>query len=142
MMRTTLKTVKLPNNIEVPKGTMLAVSTERLWDPETHLDPEKFSPERYLAMREDPALHSFASHVATSENNLVFGHGQWSCPGRFFASNELKIILCHIILKYDLKFSAPVEQPIIKYMYHRIPNPNVEVMVRRREEELNVDELQ
>lgn len=26
-----------------------------------------------------------------------------SCPGRFFASNELKIALMHLLIKYDWK---------------------------------------
>lgn len=26
-------------------------------------------------------------------------HGQRSCPGRFFATNEIKYALCHLLLK-------------------------------------------
>lgn len=41
---------------------------------------------------------------------MGFGFGRHSCPGRFFAANEVKIALCHILLKYDFKL-AEAERP-------------------------------
>jgi cytochrome P450 len=39
----------------------------------------------------------------TNEQNLGFGYGKHSCPGRFFAANEIKMILARLLLDYDLK---------------------------------------
>jgi len=40
---------------------------------------------------------------ACSADNLNFGHGIHACPGRFFASNEIKTVLVHLLLNYDIK---------------------------------------
>ncbi|KAK8030950.1 ent-kaurene oxidase [Apiospora arundinis] len=34
---------------------------------------------------------------------MAFGYGKHACPGRFFAANEIKLILAHILLQYDLR---------------------------------------
>jgi cytochrome P450 len=41
--------------------------------------------------------------VTSNEKNLFFGYGQHACPGRFFAANEIKMILARTILEYDIK---------------------------------------
>jgi cytochrome P450 len=35
-------------------------------------------------------------------DSLHFGHGKSACPGRWFASNELKLMLAIIIRDYDI----------------------------------------
>jgi cytochrome P450 len=34
---------------------------------------------------------------------LGFGYGKHACPGRFFALNEVKIFVAHILLNYEIK---------------------------------------
>ena len=41
----------------------------------------------------------------------VFGLGKHACPGRFFASNEIKVLLCRIILDYDMKLLDGTTRP-------------------------------
>jgi cytochrome P450 len=41
--------------------------------------------------------------VTTNEQNLGFGYGRHACPGRFFAANEIKMMLARIIVEYDFK---------------------------------------
>ena len=43
------------------------------------------------------------SLVTTSETFLQFGHGRHSCPGRFFAAAELKLMVAYMVLHYDIK---------------------------------------
>ncbi|KAL9111005.1 MAG: hypothetical protein Q9187_007982 [Circinaria calcarea] len=43
------------------------------------------------------------SLVSTSETFLQFGYGRHSCPGRFFAAAELKLMLAYMVLHYDIK---------------------------------------
>lgn len=43
--------------------------------------------------------------VTTSPDHLALGHGEHACPGRFFAAIEIKILLCHLLLKYEWELS-------------------------------------
>ena len=43
------------------------------------------------------------SLVTTSETFLQFGHGRHSCPGRFFAAAQLKLMVAYMVLHYDIK---------------------------------------
>ena len=54
-------------------------------------------------------------------------------PGRFFAANELKAMLAHLVLTYDVKMEndGVIPEPFWFGM-KMIPNPNAEIMYRRR----------
>lgn len=41
--------------------------------------------------------------VNVNDQNLGFGYGRHACPGRFFANNEIKLILAKLLLEYDIK---------------------------------------
>ncbi|KAF2233096.1 cytochrome P450 [Viridothelium virens] len=42
--------------------------------------------------------HQFAT---ISNDNLHFGHGKYSCPGRFFAANTIRVLLAKFLLDYE-----------------------------------------
>lgn len=44
--------------------------------------------------------------ITTGSENLSFGHGQHACPGRFFASNEIKVLLVEMLKRYDLALTT------------------------------------
>ena len=55
------------------------------------------------------------------------------CPGRFFAVNELKAMMCWLVLNYDVKAEKEGVRP--ENMYQRTtvaPNPFAKVQLRRR----------
>ena len=72
--------------------------------------------------------------VSVTPENMGFGFGEHACPGRFFAANEIKIILARIILDFDLKAPEGIKE--------RYPNVIVgslstvdqrgKIMIRRR----------
>lgn len=41
--------------------------------------------------------------VSISPNSLGFGYGRHACPGRFFAANEIKMIVARAILTWDVR---------------------------------------
>lgn len=66
-------------------------------------------------------------------NPTAFGHGHHSCPGRFFVANEIKILIAHILLCYDIKLREGESRPA--NMYNNImilPHMTAEVLFRRR----------
>jgi hypothetical protein len=55
-------------------------------------------------------------------------------PGRFFAANELKAMLSHVVLNYDVKLEHEGVRPANTWFATAcVPNPTAEVMFRKRE---------
>ena len=66
---------------------------------------------------------------------MHFGIGKHSCPGRWFASYEIKLNLAALLLKYDLKLKDGERRPkSLNYQFLNSPNPNAEVLFRNRGE--------
>lgn len=89
--------------------------------------------------------------IATGEDFLSFGHGRYvrvhlnlsirntadqarrhACPGRFFASQEMKLMIAHIVMNYDIKIEGgrPKNTEINGAS---IPPTEFEIQVRLRE---------
>lgn len=133
MRRVAMDHIKLSDGTFLPKGSKMAVSSHRAWDPEVYENPEEWDGSRYVRLRETPGRDKDSLFVSTSERHLGFGHGKHACPGRFFASSELKVALCHILMKYDFKLApgAVVEHRYSGASYYA--DPAIRVMIRRRE---------
>lgn len=52
-----------------------------------------------------PAEAKAHQFVGTGSENLAFGHGSFSHPGRFFAAALVQVVLGEIILTFDLSFT-------------------------------------
>ena len=62
---------------------------------------------------------------------LAFGHGKHSCPGRFFAAQEMKLMLAHLVQHYDIEYMAerPPQQAIMETL---LPSRSTVIRVRRK----------
>jgi cytochrome P450 len=92
-------------------------------------------------MRQTPGKENQAHFVTTSPESLGFGHGQHACPGRFFAANEVKVLLCHLLLKYDFELIPGSDYSIQPYGFNLNTNKGAKIRVRRRKEEIDLDSL-
>ena len=80
--------------------------------------------------------------VTTSSDSLVFGHGNHACPGRFFASNEIKVVMIELLRSWEFRLKGDVEgvggeakRPRSKESELTItPNTAAEIEFRRRME--------
>ncbi|KAI0204652.1 cytochrome P450 [Astrocystis sublimbata] len=141
MQRMALGHIRLSNGLDIPKGSRIAVGNTSRLDESLYENPERFDGYRFHDMRNDPEKAHMAQFVTTGTHALGFGHGQHSCPGRFFAANEIKVLLCHLLLKYDLEL-----QPDGLYDFERAGfalnvNKDAKIRVRRRKAELDIDNL-
>ncbi|CCX12203.1 Similar to Ent-kaurene oxidase; acc. no. Q701P2 [Pyronema omphalodes CBS 100304] len=91
----------------VPQGTeiigcpWLAAS----FDPAILEKPDEFDGYRFIKMRAQSAeADGRYTYAATSLGH--WGYGKHVCPGRFFADTEMKIVLCDILMKYDIRFAG------------------------------------
>lgn len=135
MQRIAMRDTKLPDGSVLPKGQRCAIDSFGplgMADSEHYENPDEFDPCRFARMRGQPGLDAKSHLVSTGLAHLGFGHGQHSCPGRFFSSNEIKVVLCHLLINYDWKF-APGFIP--KRTEHGLilgTDPENKVLLRRR----------
>ncbi|KAI1380500.1 putative cytochrome P450 [Hypoxylon crocopeplum] len=102
--------ITLSNGFHIPAGTIVQCNTNILAEaPREWGDPQAFDGFRFYKLRnrspEDVNKFQFASPTYDS---MQFGFGRDACPGRFFASNQIKIILAYILSHYDIKFEDSV----------------------------------
>ena len=134
--------VQLSNGYLIKKGTRIIFENTHMWDDKYHENPLEYDAYRWLKLREDPTREHLAHLVSTSTQHMGFGHGKHSCPGRFFAANEIKIGLCHLLLKYDWKLLDNAEAPKpLFYGMAILPDPDAKLLIRRRTPELDLDSL-
>ncbi|KAI0126677.1 cytochrome P450 [Xylariales sp. AK1849] len=132
-------TVTFPDGTRIPKGSSIMIPTiTAMLDPAVYPEPEKFDGERFFRLRAQN--ESKAQLVTTSIDYLGFGLGKHACPGRFLAANEIKVALCHLLLKYDFKFLAGEGRPEpMTWETAYMTNPMAKILVRRREEEIDLE---
>ncbi|ETS84951.1 hypothetical protein PFICI_02976 [Pestalotiopsis fici W106-1] len=133
--------IKLTNGWTIRKGEKIIVSSAHMQDSAYYDDPLEFDGYRFMRMRQTPGEENYSHLVSTSEKHIGFGHGQHACPGRFFAANEVKIALCHLLLKYDWKLPDGHDPKVIAAGMALISEPNGRLAVRRRVEEIDLDSL-
>ncbi|KAF5618363.1 putative cytochrome P450 monooxygenase (lovA) [Fusarium sp. NRRL 52700] len=133
MRRYVTEDVTLSSGLTLKKGTRLNVDNRRLDDPKIYENPEVYNPYRFYDMRSEAGKDHGAQLVSTGSNHMGFGHGQHSCPGRFFAANEIKVALCHILVKYDWKLCPDTEtKPDTRGMIAK-SSPVTDILIKRRE---------
>ncbi|KAK3071451.1 hypothetical protein LTR53_008591 [Teratosphaeriaceae sp. CCFEE 6253] len=68
--------------------------------------------------------------VSTSPDYLNFGHGKHACPGRFFASAEMKLIFANLLQRYDMKL-IPGTTPMRLYIGPtKIPETKLNILMK------------
>ncbi|KAF8552481.1 cytochrome P450 [Imleria badia] len=140
LTRKALKDFTFSDGTFIPKGTSIAVASRSLhYERNFYSNPEVFEPFRFAHMDEESEKHQFTS---TTTEYLAFGHGRqaWYSlssdflyPGRFFAANELKSMLAHIVVTYDVQLEDNARYPASLRIGSLIAaNPRAKVMFRNR----------
>jgi cytochrome P450 len=141
MRRIVGKDFQLSDGTKIPKDTSLLVAGDWMWDSEFYENPLSFDPYRFLKMRQTPGRENHAQLVSSSPEHMGFGFGNHACPGRFFASNEIKIFLCHMLLKYDFKLAEGSDPSPQRYGFSWNANPQAKISIRRRREEVVLKDI-
>ncbi|SJK96822.1 uncharacterized protein ARMOST_00068 [Armillaria ostoyae] len=130
MHRTTRKDFVFSDGTVVPAGVQIVVaSLSTHTDEENYEDPFEFKPWRFSEKRKQEG-EGIRHHMASPSLDFVFfGHGR-PAPGRFFAVNELKALMSHVLLNFDVKidkFPTPVW-----FSGNQMPNQSSKVLFRKR----------
>ncbi|KAL6229509.1 hypothetical protein BDW75DRAFT_245661 [Aspergillus navahoensis] len=141
MVRTTISPVTFSDGLQVPPNTRTLVSCHNMWTDSVHENPEVFDGYRFLKLRQLPGQGNWTQLVSTSNNHLGFGHGMHACPGRFFAATTAKVLIAHVVLKYNLKLLDGQKPDIIEHGAAQYANVWCPIGVRRRREEIDLSVL-
>lgn len=145
--RITTSNVKLSTGHVIPKNTQISIPSWVIHNESAalsfsgHTKPlSEFDGLRFYNLRNIPGNENRHLFVSTSADSLSFGHGNHACPGRFFASNEIKIILIEVLTHWDLRFLGDVKgeggawrrPKNIFEEYRCIPDLSAKIEMRRR----------
>ncbi|KAK2753207.1 ent-kaurene oxidase [Colletotrichum kahawae] len=139
--RKVLQSFTLSNGQTIPSGVLIELPSaavnmdDNLYPSSSQFDAFRFSKLRQNKVKatEDGTEvgHLFSSVGQTSLN---FGFGRHVCPGRFFASVEIKMIVAIMLLNFDIMLAeGEIERcKNIEIGVQSMPDPSKTIRLRRR----------
>ena len=111
----------LSNGQVLPAGVIIEAPNAPVCnDKEIYTNPEIFDPLRFYKIRQAKNTADSGSRKAeiVANNQLVssgalslsWGYGRHACPGRFFAANEIKMILSKVLMQYEIRLPNGVKE--------------------------------
>lgn len=132
----------------LPHGALVGVPMHMIHrNPEIYPNPNTYNPLRFAELRSQFTTTTTTTTEPSDSNSLksssltfsstsphfqTFSHGRHACPGRFFAANELKLLIAYVVRHYD--FEILETRPERPWIGTSIVCPlNKKIRVRRRE---------
>ncbi|KAF2838937.1 cytochrome P450 [Patellaria atrata CBS 101060] len=70
--------------------------------------------------------------ISVTQNVMTFGYGRHACPGRFFAANEIKMIVAKMLLRWDMKnIGEEGRCDSIYFGGQSFPDPTKELLLKK-----------
>jgi len=116
----------------LPRGTHISVPAAEILNGNEY--DATFDGKRFLKRRESAIGESHKHQFATTDRaSLHFGHGKYACPGRFFAANEIKIILAHLLIDYEFRLPTGKSRPPMFTLDEVfMVDPSAQIRMRKR----------
>ncbi|OKL62743.1 hypothetical protein UA08_01139 [Talaromyces atroroseus] len=135
MHRYVEKPTKLSDNTLLPKGAWVTIAATPAKDANIWTEPDTFDGLRFYNLRQQAGNESRYQLTTTSSEQIGFGVGRHACPGRFFASHELKFLLAQLIVKFDWKLSDSEQgrPKSLEIGTEMMPNRNVVLLRKSRQ---------
>ena len=130
--------ITLSDKTELQPGTFISLpSGPMARDPVYYSDPDTFKADRFY---QNNGLSSETSTVTPNDltsiepGNLAWGSGRFTCPGRWYASAEMKLIIAVILTRYDLRLPIDQESRLPNWYFDDATQPSrkQEILLRRR----------
>lgn len=156
MNRVIMSPLTLSTGLTLPTGTRIAFPSLAIHrsastpafapahNPSGYTDPAHFDGLRFAKLRAMPGKAARHQYVTTAPDSMVFGHGAHACPGRFFASNEIKVALVELLRAWDMRMPGDVDgtgaqryKNLVSDM-SCLPDPRAEVEFRRLKREVAI----
>ncbi|KAL4922537.1 cytochrome P450 [Aspergillus aurantiobrunneus] len=126
----------LHDGLVIPSGTIIGVPAHAIsQDAAFYPSPSTFEPSRFVRSVPGAEKKTTAGFVTTNaSSSLSWGYGKHACSGRFFAANEIKLIMAYFLLHYEFRFAGGRTERPANYSFElqNMPDETVEILVRRR----------
>lgn len=137
--RSTSQTVTFKDGLSIPPDTQVLFPTHEIChDDDFYPDAATFDPERWLKMRHtgNPGDHSKFQFSYISDTYVTMGAGTHACPGRALASAEIKLVLVHMLQRWEMRYgTVDGKRPaVVPIAFSRIPDAKADMLFREREE--------
>jgi cytochrome P450 len=104
------------------------------FDADLYPDPETFDGLRFYKLRHSsPENEKKFQLTSITKEQMQFGMGRHACPGRWIASHQVKLILIHLLDKYDFKLKNGEGRPkTVLFQTNQFPDPQGEILFKNR----------
>jgi cytochrome P450 len=131
--RAVMEPLTLSDGIILPQGVHLVFPVAPISLESVSPHPERFDGFRYYRERQKPGQSNLHQFAMTDKTSMHFGHGRYSCPGRFFATHSIKILIANLLLRYDMKFPEGVNRPANVCAHEYVfPDPKTEILIKKK----------
>ncbi|KAI8957377.1 cytochrome P450 [Daldinia sp. FL1419] len=135
--RLVLSPITLSNGFTIPAGTHIcAASDARSRDPALYEAPLEFRPLRFYVPTNEASAEIDTANLFSSvaAGDSWFGAGRQACPGRWYASAQIKLVLCLLLIDYEFRFPEGQKERPKNWVKDEKTGPDMEQMiwVRRR----------
>ncbi|KAL3431896.1 cytochrome P450 [Aspergillus tetrazonus] len=104
--RKALRPFVFSDGTNLAKGDVACIPMQpALQNPESYVDPLTFNPHRFLkdTMTSTNLSSSRSRFTDVDVAFPIWGLGKHACPGRLYASLLLKLVLAHVLLRFEIK---------------------------------------
>ncbi|KAH9906752.1 cytochrome P450 [Xylariomycetidae sp. FL2044] len=132
--RVAMDTVTLSDGLVIPRGTKISLPGGPMrYDRQFYEQADRFDGFRFYRPDEGETTIQ-RDFVGIEPGNLSWGNGRFTCPGRWYASAMLKLIVANLLLSYDISFpEGEIERPANrKYDLHVFPSSVQKIVLRPR----------
>lgn len=130
-----MKPISLSDGTHLPAGTKVLAPQAGISHDERYFPcADTFDPLRFYRMRQgDGAGGTRWQLTSPSDTNIHFGAGRHACPGRFFASCAIKLVLAHLLLGFEVRLREGEARPAPMAMVMvKSPSTTAKLEFRRR----------
>ncbi|KIL65509.1 hypothetical protein M378DRAFT_76984, partial [Amanita muscaria Koide BX008] len=134
MSRKALRDFTFSDGTTIPAGSTMAVPFNGVnTDPNDYSDPSVFDGFRFEKLRGQDGESMKHQITSLGVDYILFGNGRHACPGRFFVANELKVMLAHVVMNYDVKMADGKGRPRNwQFGFRRAPDTTAQILFRKR----------
>ncbi|KAE8362725.1 cytochrome P450 [Aspergillus caelatus] len=130
LARRATKDYTFSNGLRIPEGTFVFTpNAPVLFDEKHYPDARQFDGYRFYRLGRVTGRPHDYKFIAANPKYLQFGDGRHICPGRFIAADEIRLLLAHILVNYDIRPKDDGERPP-NWTFKKILFPDMKGMVQ------------
>ncbi|BAE65190.1 unnamed protein product [Aspergillus oryzae RIB40] len=140
LARRATKDFTFSKGLHIPEGTFVFTpNSPVLFDEKHYPDAQQFDGYRFYRLGRVTGRPLEYKFIAANLKYLQFGDGRHICPGRFMAADEIRLLLAHILVNYDIRPKDDGERPP-NWTFKKILFPDMKGMVQLKRRSINISQ--